>query len=448
MVTLHGRAALVAVLSCLCVSVVGGRAAAQVLPPPDPAISYIAVQTTDNTLKYPSTLPDLSDEHTTIIPPPSFGPFPPPPGEDSYLFITASRITGGNAGAVVLETRDFVNFDFAADRGYAPQVMAAPILFESCDPALASEFDLNYAAPGSVVQDPTRPPGNWLMFYEAENHCPDGTDWQRQFYATVGYARSFDFGRSWPAPINAEFGGKNRHPVLKLSTPEPTSFETSPIYMGNAIPAAFVDREEHGAFYVYVTYVAPQAGGDGLLRIARARLGGDDRSDDFDRGGAGDEGHHRMQFEKWYNGSFSQPGIGGLDTGPLPARGCPGVEDDPSISYIDAVGRYLLTYVCADVTPEADGQLHAGWYYSTATSLEKEDWTQPRLIVNSSEILVQQCNPVDHSGQGFDGWYPSFMSPGAQSGHLDLNGIVFFMGGCDTGARTFASRGFLIAPGP
>ena len=34
------------------------------------------------------------------------------------------------------------------------------------------------------------------------------------YVATVGYSRSFDFGKTWPAPINAEFGGKNRHRAL------------------------------------------------------------------------------------------------------------------------------------------------------------------------------------------------------------------------------------------
>ena len=188
------------------------RAAAQ-SPPPDPAIKFFAVKLPDNILYYPgSSLPDLSDEHTTII----------PTRDGSYLFFSASSLASDRiAGAVVLETSDLVNFQFASDRSYADRVMGAPIRFETCDPTRASEFDLNYAAPGSVVQDPTRPPGNMMMFYEAENHCPDGTDWQRPFYATVGYARSFDFGKTWPAPINSEFGGKNRHPVLKLATPEP-----------------------------------------------------------------------------------------------------------------------------------------------------------------------------------------------------------------------------------
>ena len=415
-------------------------------PPPDPAIKFFAVKLPDNTLSYPgSSLPDLSDEHTTII----------PTGDGSYLFFSASSLASDRiAGAVVLETNDLVNFQFASDRGYADRVMGAPIRFETCDPTLASEFDLNYAAPGSVVQDPTRAPGNMMMFYEAENHCPDGTDWQRPFYATVGYARSFDFGKTWPAPINAEFGGKHRHPVLKLATPEPTTFEPSPVYMGNAIPSAFVDCKEHGECFVYVTYVAPQQGADGLLRVARARLGGDDhRSGDDDSKNDerhhGDEGHHRLKFEKWYNGAFSQPGIGGLDSGVLTTRGCPGVQNDPVISFNDDLGLYMLMYVCVDTQQVSGRTFQAGWYYSTATSLEKQDWTQPRLILNSSAPLIEGCNKQDGSGREFDGWYPSFMSPGAAPGHLKLTGKVFFMGGCDTaGGRIFASRDFEIMQGP
>ena len=41
-----------------------------------------------------------------------------------------------------------------------------------CNAAWANTFDENFAAPGSVVQDPTLPPGNLIMVYEAENHCP------------------------------------------------------------------------------------------------------------------------------------------------------------------------------------------------------------------------------------------------------------------------------------
>jgi hypothetical protein len=68
--------------------------------------------------------------------------------------------------AVVLETTDLQTFTFAS--GYSSQVMSVPVRFTTCNPTYDSEFDENYAGPGSVVQDPTRPAGNLIMIYEAE----------------------------------------------------------------------------------------------------------------------------------------------------------------------------------------------------------------------------------------------------------------------------------------
>ena len=73
--------------------------------------------------------------------------------------------------------------------------MAPPTAIDQCNPTYQTEFDGNYAAPGSVVQDPTLPPGNLIMLYEAENHCPGGVN-QQPFYATVGFARSSDNGKT------------------------------------------------------------------------------------------------------------------------------------------------------------------------------------------------------------------------------------------------------------
>jgi hypothetical protein len=116
----------------------------------------------DIALTYPA-LPILPDEHTTF--------FPPAPGSDKYLVFAANmRSTGGLAGPVVLETTDLRTFSFAA--GHTSPVMTALMPFTTCKATYDPMFDLNYAAPGSVLQDPTRPPGNLMMIYEAENHCP------------------------------------------------------------------------------------------------------------------------------------------------------------------------------------------------------------------------------------------------------------------------------------
>lgn len=40
---------------------------------------------------------------------------------------------------------------------------------------------------------------------------------------------------------------------------------------------------------------------------------------------------------------------------------------------------FLLTYVCVDTTGGNTG----AWLHSTATSLERQDWTPPQMILNS-----------------------------------------------------------------
>ena len=211
-----------------------------------------------------------------------------------------------------------------------------------------------------MVQDPTLPPGNLIMIYEAENHCPGGVN-QFDYYATAGLARSPDNGQTWPAPIAAEFGGPNRYPALKSSTPEPTTPESPQINLGNAIPSAFIDGN-----YIYVVYEyvnSPSTMSDALMRIARANLITDNV------GGT-------LQFHKWYNGSFSQPGIGGLDSSPLPSFGCPGIQRQASLTYNDNLGVYMMLFLCNNTSPSGE----AAWYYSIATSLDLEDWTPPRQI--------------------------------------------------------------------
>jgi hypothetical protein len=238
----------------------------------------------DQSLTYPHSPPapyldDLPDEHTTFLPAAS--------GSSSYLVFGASRISGGTGGAVVLQTTDLKTFTFATSLGYNPQVMAPPIDIMACNSSLDTEFDEGYAAPGSVVQDPTLPSGNLIMLYEAENHCPGGVN-HLPYYATVGFARSADNGKTWPAPANGPQGNAARHPVLQSDEPPPSVAHPN---IGDAIPSAFVDKSVDGNNYLYVTYGfhSDMGGADGLVRVARAQLG-----------------QNPLTFLKWYDGSFSQ----------------------------------------------------------------------------------------------------------------------------------------------
>jgi len=392
-----------------------------------PTISSFAVSA-DLTVMYPNLLTDpnhlqdLPDEHSTFIPTGA--------GPNSYLVFSASKVASGpTGGAVVLQTSDLQTFAFAT--GYNFQVFVPPVAINACNPTYdgASQFDENYAAPGSVVQDPTLPAGNFIMLYEAENHCP-GTPAanQQPFYATVGFARSADSGKTWPSPVNAIEGDATRHPVLKSVNAQPATGGYTA--MGNAIPSAFVDRNAAGDYTLYVVYDYFDGGAtpatDGLLRVARAKLGTDP-----------------LVFQKWFNGSFSQPGLGGLDSGVLQKTGCTGRQDNGEISYNDDLGQYLFVFVCES---GPSGSRIGAWYYSTATSLDAQNWTAPQLIQNSQFAVTRPCPTLSAGGQ-FDGWYPSFMSPGAAAGHTRLTGLAFFMNGCNIGSRQFMSRTFTITTG-
>ena len=358
---------------------------------------------------YPSDMQSLPDEHTTI--------FPPAAGSTVYRLFAASSLTGGYSGTVALETSDLKTFVPAA--GYPPQVMTAPVHLRQCDTTYNTEFDENYAAQGSVVQDPTLPPGNLIMIYEAENHCPGGVP-QYPFYATVGFARSADNGKTWPAAANAEFGNAQRYPVLRVAATEASV--PSDTAIGDAIPSAIVDGN-----YLYVPYIAlpgPTGVADGKIHIARGLLGGSGQ----------------VAFSKWNNGSFSSPGIGGAETSMVPAGGCVGGQGMPSIYKVDSLNIFVLTFVCRNQTTS-----QAGWYFSTATSLELEDWSVPQLIENSQSVLSVPCpGSTSADGQQFDGWFQSLMSPGVASGHIAQAGYAFIGTGCDTGTRSFARRTFAI----
>ena len=87
-----------------------------------PKIKSFALETTDETLTYPSYLVDLPDEHTTIIPPPAWPYLWETTGADTYLVFASSNVYGGTAtsGAVVLETTDLKHFYPATDQGIQP----------------------------------------------------------------------------------------------------------------------------------------------------------------------------------------------------------------------------------------------------------------------------------------------------------------------------------------
>ena len=378
-------------------------------------------------LVYPSGLGTLPDEHTSFLRTGS--------GATDYLVFTASRTPSSGAGvtgALVLQTTDLVNFTLASGFGVASLgglVLDAPSPFTDCSFTGPSSFDQNYAAPGSVVRDPTLPAGNLIMLYEAEQHCFGGK-YDFNFFASVGLARSSDGGKTWPLP-----GAAERYAVLQVPGAKPAA--TPAPAEGDAIPSAFVDDVAAGnmLYVVYQNTGAAAIAPDGYLRVARAPLG--------------QSGN--LAFTKWYQGSWSQPGIGGLDSPITAARGCggSGYQAGGQISYVEPLQRYMLTFVCVKLQMTSSGQYapyEAGWYFSTATSLETQDWSSPVAMAGSTGPVAAAPTTGCPNGADFDGWYPSFVTPGREPGHLGRSGFVFFLNGCDGGSsgRVFSSRPFTL----
>src|SRR5579864_2155225 len=461
-----------------------------------------------NAINTYSGMVGISDEHQSIFSPGALQ------ANSDYIFFVATRAKGGapSTGVVVLSggpgpdkngqwTMDFAKADgynsYASGYGtifVAPTGPNCPTVADGNPAHQDQSFDLTYAAPGSVVVDPTSGPGNLLMVYEGTNTCfgiTGGANNGNNFYSSVGIATSLDYGHTWPtyraksgfsfvplpgenpsqgpgAPAGALGSsvclGNNcattppsnygRYPVLSPSVSMSTAMALGtplPSSMGDSEMSAFLDdAAANPAQYIYAVYdykagtgvlTDPKAPGSGLM-MARAQLNG---------------GTAPLNFLKWNGQAFAGAGVGGYDslvfpTGPF--GNCEGpaqLRYGASISYVDVTQQYLLTFVCDSPGDPALGQVTGAprggaWFYSTSYDLsDPTQWTAPREIAGS-------WSAFDQSGgcSGYKGFYPTLMSLGSKTGHLSASGYVFYLWGCQTDntpppGRQCSSRAFTIA---
>jgi uncharacterized protein (TIGR03437 family) len=452
----------------------------------------------------------ISDEHQTIFPPGALD------GNSDYLFVVATRTKAGapSTGAVFLSggsgpgANGEWTLNLATAGGYDSypagygQVLVSPT-GPNC-PTVAGgnaaqqdqTFDLKYAAPGSVVVDPTSPPGSLLMIYEGTNTClgnPGGPD-TGNFFSEVAVATSLDYGHTWPtyratssfnfvplpaenpsqgpsAPTgakgNAVCMGNNcasappssygRYPVIGPSVSISTAAATGvplPGSMGDSEISGFMDDAGSApAQYLYAIYnykngtgvlADPNAPGNDMM-IARAALNG---------------GISPLSFQKWNGKAYAGEGLGGYDSPIFPSgpfANCEGpgqLRYGGSIVYVDATQQYLLLFVCDTPGDPAAGQVAGAarggaWFYSTSNNLaDPTQWSAPREITGSWSAFDESgpCSP-------YKGFYPTMMSLGAKSGHISTTGYVFYLWGCQTDqtpppGRQYSSRAFKITTGP
>ena len=451
----------------------------------------------------------VTDEHASVLPPGSLQ------GIKDYLFFVAAGtdVHPHNIGVVALsggsgpDSKNRWTLDFAPGYGSYKeghgQVFVAPIDQIQCpkvaDPIHQDQtFDLNYAAAGSVVPDPTSGPGNLLMIYEGCNACIGDDGGHRTgegAYISVGVATSIDSGRTWPTyhakptfdfvalPDSSHTQGPGsprgalgqsvcigndcktrpaasygRYEVLSPPVSLPWLMESghpATDAAHDAEPAAFVDDVGSGPDrYIYEVHIYGPGNvasspdqlldkRDHDLTMARARLNG---------------GTAPLEFLKWDGQSYSQPGIGGHEVQILPDgsfENCGDPKQDRgqgSISYVKETQQYLLTFVCKSKGDPAGGasggQPGSAWFYATTGDLSHPQWSTPREIIGS--WTLHDTGPNNSYGcPVYPGWYPTFMSLDHKPGNLGLHGYVFSMWGClsagdNPPTRKYVSREFSI----
>lgn len=444
-------------------------------------------------------VPTTTDEHSSVFPPYSLG------SNTNYIFFVAAGTVppsalpgtslehGADIGDVVLSGRPDKHgqWRLGFEPGYAPldingnpgPLFLAPTGQNRCPTLSDSTFDLNYAASGSVVPNPSGPAGSLLMVYEGANICNSAG----RAPIMLGIATSADFGRSWPtyaaapdftfAPLPYQnvdqgpnvsnagafgsavcvgngctvatpYSGYGRYPVI---TP-PVGPDTR-----DAQPAAFVDDVQGGSptyLYTVEDYNPTDTLLDGRafdITIARAALNG---------------GSGPLHFEKW-NGQACgadapcwvgpSPGVTLnaaeeypiLKDGDFSACGDPLTQErsSPSISYFATTGQYILTFVCKSpgdpaVGPYTDSAASgAAWFFSTSPDLsDPNQWSTPVEILGT-------WNPFPVDGL-YNGWYPTFMSLEQNPSRLTTRGYAFYLWGCEggggCGGRRYTSRRFFV----
>jgi hypothetical protein len=257
---------------------------------------------------------------------------------------------GGTYGVYRFDTPDL----FALS---APSMVFAP-----SGPGTTA-FDADYAGPGSVF--PAMNGTGLLMIYHAENHLYSGVDYPgTPFYAGIGLARSNDGGMTW-----------QREGQI-ISGHDPQQATQAPGGAGALTPSAV---EIGGYIYVCFRELDQQSAVSGY-GLARAPITSD--------GAPG-------SWEKYDQGSFSTPGLGGAFT-PLNIvldPTVPGDERQPNISF----NTYLNAFVMLTV---GNGGIYA--------------LTSPDLINWSAATLAFPAPEPDASAGTANGprnWYPTLMTP-------------------------------------
>ena len=299
----------------------------------------------------------------------------------------------GSARTYGLASPDLLSVTSLAMSGGAPVGVLLP-----SGPGTTA-FDADYAGAGSVF--PAANGSDLLMIYHAENHLFNGVlSSGSPFYAAIGLARSTDGGVTWT----------RQGQIIGAHDPQ-VQTQTSG-GAGASTPSAI---ESGGYIYVVYREIDPQSGVSGFA-IARAPVSSD--------GAPG-------SWQKYSNGAFSTPGLGGAFT-PLNIvldPTAPGDMRQPQVSFNSYLNQFLMTCV-------GNGGIYA------LTSTDLINWT-PGAVVLPAPVPDAT---VDTKTMPFN-WYPTIISTDKPSDQTsDQTGYLYYAKGSgDSNNHFMYRRAFNIA---
>jgi hypothetical protein len=270
---------------------------------------------------------------------------------------------------------------------YGTYLFQTPDLYTLGNPATVflpagpgtTAFDADYAGPGSIF--PASNGTDLLMIYHGENHLYSGIDYPgTPFYAGIGLARSSDGGVTW----------QREGEIISGHDPQQAT-QTSP-GAGAGTPSAI---ESNGYIYVIFREIDLQSGVIGF-GIAQAPISSD--------GAPG-------SWQKYSQGSFSTPGLGGTFT-PLNIVLDPTVPSDqrqPHVSYNAYLSEFMMLAV-------GNGGIYE------LVSQDLINWSQGQVVLPA---------PVPDAAAAMDGgprnWYPTLVSPSESSDETTgQSGYVYY----------------------
>lgn len=193
--------------------------------------------------------------------------------------------------------------------------------------------------------------GRLAGFFHAESHWYPRTTQGWKAYKSIGVAYSEDNGLTWGAPV----------PILKHLENKPETPSWSGLGDGCVIYNHLKNR--------YYCYYTPASGSTTISMAVSSVPDGAPGS-----------------WYKWYNGEFSQPGIGGLQTPVAELSSRPGAN--PSVHWNTYLNRFVMVW------HGWDGKIYI------STSEEGEVWETPQLLIDEGSKTWYPVVVGDDSVQG------------------------------------------------